>query len=173
MPFLRGLCTIEGLVGLAEAAGCLDGRIARASPFRTPCRQPLTCFGTYNRKSHVGGCQNSGPLLGPLNTKCCSVLRTQKRDHNFDNHPCAIVGAGSSTARLAGAHTICAPRCHRMSFTAVKTLGVLMLLGLQEAECTLAELAVVSIGISIFRFCVVRAAVWSGGGTAAILQSVY
>ena len=37
---------------------------------------------------HVGGCQNDGPLLGPVNTSCCIILRTPKRDHNLDNHPC-------------------------------------------------------------------------------------
>ena len=26
----------------------------------------------------MGGCQNYGPLLGPLNTRCRIVLRTQK-----------------------------------------------------------------------------------------------
>ena len=36
---------------------------------------------------HVGGCQNYGPLLGPLNTRCHIILRTPKGDHNFDNHP--------------------------------------------------------------------------------------
>ena len=30
-------------------------------------------------KKYLGGCQNYGPLFGPLNTT--------KRDHNFDNHP--------------------------------------------------------------------------------------
>ena len=27
------------------------------------------------------------PFLGTLNTRCRILLRTQKRDHNFDNHP--------------------------------------------------------------------------------------
>ena len=27
---------------------------------------------------HLGGCQNHGPLLGPLNTRCRVMLRTQK-----------------------------------------------------------------------------------------------
>ena len=26
----------------------------------------------------MGGCQNYGPLLGPLNTRCRIILRTQK-----------------------------------------------------------------------------------------------
>ena len=29
-------------------------------------------------ESHMGGCQNYGPLLGPLNTKCRIIKRTQK-----------------------------------------------------------------------------------------------
>ena len=35
---------------------------------------------------YVGGCQNYGALLGPLNTSCRITL-----DHNFDNHPCIQV----------------------------------------------------------------------------------
>ena len=27
---------------------------------------------------YMGGCQNYGPLLGPLNTRCRSILRTQR-----------------------------------------------------------------------------------------------
>ena len=27
---------------------------------------------------YMGGCQNNGPLLGPLNTRCRIILRTQK-----------------------------------------------------------------------------------------------
>ena len=36
----------------------------------------------------MGGYQNHGPLLGPLNTRCRIIFRTPKKDHNFDNHPC-------------------------------------------------------------------------------------
>ena len=36
---------------------------------------------------HMGGCQNYGPLLGPLTTRRRTILRTPKKDHNFDNHP--------------------------------------------------------------------------------------
>ena len=36
---------------------------------------------------YMGGCQNCGPLLGPLNIRCRIILRSQKRDHSFDNHP--------------------------------------------------------------------------------------
>ena len=43
---------------------------------------------------NMGGCQNSGPFLGPLNTRCRIVLRTQKRDHTFDNHPYIQVALG-------------------------------------------------------------------------------
>ena len=35
----------------------------------------------------MGGCQNCGPFLGTLNFRCRIIIRTQKRDHNFDNHP--------------------------------------------------------------------------------------
>ena len=30
------------------------------------------------RRLHMGGCQNYGPLLGSLHTRCCIILRTQK-----------------------------------------------------------------------------------------------
>ena len=36
---------------------------------------------------YMGGYQNYGPLLGPLNTRCRIILRTPQRDHSFDNHP--------------------------------------------------------------------------------------
>ena len=35
-------------------------------------------FGARNYDlGYMGGCQNYDPLLGPLNTRCCSILRTQ------------------------------------------------------------------------------------------------
>ena len=39
---------------------------------------------------HMGGCQNYGPLLGPLNTRCLFMVGTPKKGHNFDNHPYGI-----------------------------------------------------------------------------------
>ena len=36
----------------------------------------------------MGGCQNYGPLLGPLNMRCRIILKDPKRDHNFDNFSC-------------------------------------------------------------------------------------
>ena len=35
----------------------------------------------------MGSCQNYGPFLGTLNNRCRIIVGTQKRDHNFDNHP--------------------------------------------------------------------------------------
>ena len=32
-------------------------------------------------------CQNYDPFLGTLNIRCRTITRTQKRNHNFDNHP--------------------------------------------------------------------------------------
>ena len=51
--------------------------------------QPANCNGAMCKRSHsksfstflcthVSGCQNYGPVLGPLNTRCRIVLRTQK-----------------------------------------------------------------------------------------------
>ena len=36
---------------------------------------------------YMGGCQNYGPFLGTINNRCRIIIGTQKRDHNFDNHP--------------------------------------------------------------------------------------
>ena len=35
----------------------------------------------------MGSCQNYGPFLGTLNSRCRILLRTPKKDPNFDNHP--------------------------------------------------------------------------------------
>ena len=44
----------------------------------------------------MGGCQNYGPFWGPLNNRCRIILRTQKGDPNFDNHPHEGLNKGSS-----------------------------------------------------------------------------
>ena len=57
------------------------------------CQHQIDVFPRY-----MGGCRNSGPLLGPPNTRSRIRLRTQKRDQNFDDHPydtTAIFGMGS------------------------------------------------------------------------------
>ena len=36
---------------------------------------------------HMGAYQNYGPLLGPLSTGCRIMLRTERRDYDFGNHP--------------------------------------------------------------------------------------
>ena len=38
----------------------------------------------------MGGSQNYGPHMGPLNIGCRVILRSQKKDHNFDTHPYTI-----------------------------------------------------------------------------------
>ena len=35
----------------------------------------------------MDACQHDGPFLGPLTARCRIILRIQKRDPNFDNHP--------------------------------------------------------------------------------------
>ena len=37
--------------------------------------------------SFLGGCQNDGPLLGPLNTRCRMILRTQMGTIILTNTP--------------------------------------------------------------------------------------
>ena len=34
------------------------------------------------------------PFLGALNIRCRTILGTQERCHNFDNHPCGFSGLG-------------------------------------------------------------------------------
>ena len=34
----------------------------------------------------MGVCQKDGPFLRSANTRCCSILRSQKNDHKFDNY---------------------------------------------------------------------------------------
>ena len=41
--------------------------------------------------SNMGGCQNYGPLSGPLNIRCRIILKDPKIDHNFDNYSYGIV----------------------------------------------------------------------------------
>ena len=41
-----------------------------------PLRDQL--FSPNKRQLHVGGCQNYGPFLGPLNTRCCIISRTPR-----------------------------------------------------------------------------------------------
>ena len=35
----------------------------------------------------MGGCQNDAPFLGPYYNTAPNIQVTQKRDHDFDNHP--------------------------------------------------------------------------------------
>ena len=39
----------------------------------------------------MGGYQNYGPLLSPLNTRCLITIGPQK-NHSFDNHPYSPIG---------------------------------------------------------------------------------
>ena len=36
---------------------------------------------------YMGGCQHYGPLLGPLNTRCCTILRTKHGTKILTKHP--------------------------------------------------------------------------------------
>ena len=43
-------------------------------------------------RTYVGDCQNDGPFLGPYYSTGPNTgpnLGDPKRDHNFDNYPCA------------------------------------------------------------------------------------
>ena len=54
----------------------------------------------------MGGLQNDGPLLGPLNTRRRILLRTQKGDPNFDNHPIHRICRSSAAAAASGANAL-------------------------------------------------------------------
>ena len=57
----------------------MDTRVWHPS-YKDPQMGPHSICGN----SHMGGCQNYGLFLGPLNTR---FRMDPKRDHNFDNHP--------------------------------------------------------------------------------------
>ena len=40
------------------------------------------------------------PLLATLNNRCRIIIGTQKRDHNFDNHPYRVQGLGVQSCCL-------------------------------------------------------------------------
>ena len=53
-------------------------------------RRAVVYLGIYKEASWItqmGGCQNFGPFLGTLNIRARTIMGTQKRDQNFDNHP--------------------------------------------------------------------------------------
>ena len=43
-----------------------------------PCPRPGGFLARRGLQNHMGGCQNYGILLGPLNTRCLILLRIQK-----------------------------------------------------------------------------------------------
>ena len=57
---------------------------------------------------YVGSCQNYGPFFwGTLNSRCRTILGTQKGTIIFESHPCTFCGlarssAGSSAQQLQG-----------------------------------------------------------------------
>ena len=55
-----------------------------------------------NTEKHVGGCQNYGPFLGTLNIRCRIIIGIQKRDHNFDNHPCVLISRNNNGFGVGG-----------------------------------------------------------------------
>ena len=50
----------------------------RAQKLKVSCSVP---------QCKMGGCQNYGPFLCPYYNTAPFIQGTQKRDHNFDNHP--------------------------------------------------------------------------------------
>ena len=68
------------------------------------------------RGTHMGGGQNCGPLLGPLNTRCRIILRTQRGTIILRNTICGVAGGfyitirhfgfGVSVSHLAGIQTM-------------------------------------------------------------------
>ena len=63
--------------GLYPAGRALLGARVPSSCTEGPFRLPIWKKGP-NTTSYMGGCQNHGPLLNPLNTRCRTILRNQK-----------------------------------------------------------------------------------------------
>ena len=59
---------------------CMQASIALVQLDKTG-KPPTTdhCCQTVIGISHMGGCPNHGPFLGPLNTRCRIIIRTQRR----------------------------------------------------------------------------------------------
>ena len=72
---------------LAPVRSLLVGGVAVLPTCRASCNHhstPHQIWGytkgdmPHSGKTDMGGCQNYGPLLGPMNTRCRIILRTQK-----------------------------------------------------------------------------------------------
>ena len=66
--------------------GVQEGRLQAADPVRND--ELHHAFETREWYTHMGGCENYGPLLGPLNTRY--YAQDPKRHYNFDNQTCWI-----------------------------------------------------------------------------------
>ena len=79
---LQGLCRVVQVHALSAELGVLVGVIGEAvvRPVEAPkpLGTPEVLLGKPLGKKYMGGCQNYGPLLGPLNTRCRIILGTQK-----------------------------------------------------------------------------------------------
>ena len=65
---------------------------------------PFKDSGSKKEGQYMVGCQNYCPLLGPLNnTRCRTIIRSPKRDHDFDNHPYGPFGYNLAI-RASAAH---------------------------------------------------------------------
>ena len=74
----------------------------------------------------MGSCQNEGPFLGTINSRCRILLRTPKRDPKFDNHPkgsrnkrvvccCMLLQLTPTFATpISTAGRLCDPRPHKV-----------------------------------------------------------
>ena len=56
----------------------MSGAVQRKKPESSNMELRSTSYAEFGTYCHIGGCQNHGPLLGPLNTRCRITLGTQK-----------------------------------------------------------------------------------------------
>ena len=81
-----------------------------------------------------------GSLLGPLNTRCRILLRTQKRDHNFDFLSLWVLGRFVVRVALGGPELRAADRGHCNSHATCWRNHTVSFVGMGTAEKTAATI---------------------------------
>ena len=74
---------MDPFVGFSQGSGQGPGQTQKRNDFGrsrwAPDTNPSSGFATYPQVIYdMGGSQKYGPLLGPLNTRCRTILRTRK-----------------------------------------------------------------------------------------------
>ena len=68
---------------------CKPSSIHSSNPQQSPLLLPLRHL-CWHYMRYIGGCQNYGPFLGLYYSTAPHIQGTQRKGHNFDNHPYAL-----------------------------------------------------------------------------------